>query len=194
LASFTDTLALDGSSFSYTFPAYSMTVLDLSPAALSGQAHLSGSFNSAGIVSDGSTFSSGFDGDGPALSANLPGLAVTWNGNTYALGAADSPDVVQASGQTIAPPAGRFSAPSFLAAAVNGNQPEKTFTVTYTDGTTQTFAQSPSDWVFAQGDSGESIVVTMPYRGRGDGTGDDSIYLISAEPLAPAGSPKGKSP
>src|SRR5262249_8174624 len=29
LASFTDTLVLNGSSFSYTFPAYSMTVLDL---------------------------------------------------------------------------------------------------------------------------------------------------------------------
>jgi hypothetical protein len=154
-----------------------MTVLDLSPVALSGQANLSGSFNRAGIVSDGSTFSGGFDGGGPALSANLPGVAVTWNGNTYALGAADRPDVVQAPGQTIALPASCFSALSFLAATVNGNQPEQTFTVTYGDGTTQTFTQSLSDWVFAQGYSGESIVFTMPYRGRGDGTGDDGLLF-----------------
>jgi hypothetical protein len=161
LASFTDTLALDGSSFSYAFPAYSMTVLDLSPAALSGQADLSGSFNQAGIVSDGSTISGGFDGSGPALLANLPGVAVTWNGNAYALGAADRPDVVQAPGQTIALPASRFSALPFLAATVNGNQPEQTFMVTDGDGTTQTFTQSLSDWVFAQGYSEQSIVITV---------------------------------
>jgi hypothetical protein len=151
LASFTDTLALDGSSFSYTFPAYSMTVLDLSPAA--------------------------FGAGGGAQSANRLGSAVTRNGNTYALGAADSPNIVQASGQTTALLAGRFSAPSFLAAAVNGNQPEQTFTVTYTDGTTQAFTQSLSDWAFPQGYSGESIVVTKPYQDRGDGTRDDSLLF-----------------
>jgi hypothetical protein len=151
LASFTDTLALDGSSFSYTFPAYSMTVLDLSPAAC------------------------GAGGD--ARSANRLGSAVTRNGNTYALGAADSPNVVQAPARTIALLVGRFSASRFLAAAVNGNHPEQTFTVTYTDSTTQTFTQSLSDWAFAQGYSRESIVITMPYRGRGDGTGDDSLLF-----------------
>jgi hypothetical protein len=141
----------------------------------SSQVDLSGSFNRTGIVSDGSTFTGGgFDGFGNALSANLLGGAVTWNGNTYALGAPDGLNVVQASGQTIALPAGQFAALSFLAAAVNGNQPDQTFTVTYTDGTTQTFTQSLSGWAFPQGYPGESIVVTMPYRDRGDGTTDDS--------------------
>jgi hypothetical protein len=151
LANFTDTLAVDGSSFSYPFPAYSMTVLDLSPAAC------------------------GAGGD--AWSANRLGSAATRNGNTYALGAAGSPNVVQASGQTIALLAGRFSALRFLAAAVNGNHPEPTFTVTYTDGATQTFTQSLSDWAFPQGYSGESIVVTMPYQDRGDGIRDDSLLF-----------------
>jgi hypothetical protein len=177
LANFTDTLALDGSSFTYTFPAYSMTVLDLSPAAWPGPADPSGSFNRTGIVRHGSTFFGGFDAGGDALSANRLGSAVTRNGNPYALGAADSPNVVQASSQTIALPAARFSAPSFLAAAVNGNQPEQTFTATYTGGTTQTFTQSLSDWAFPQGYSGESIVAPMPYQDRGDGTRDDSLLF-----------------
>ena len=33
LANFTTTLTVSGSSFSYTFPAYSMTVLDLGPSS-----------------------------------------------------------------------------------------------------------------------------------------------------------------
>jgi hypothetical protein len=176
LASFTDTLALDGSSFSYPFPAYSMTVLDLSPAALPGPAEVSGSFNRTGIVRDSSTFSGGSGAGGDARSANLLGSAVTQNGNTYARGAADSPNVVQASGQMIALPAGGFSALPFLAATVNGNQPVQTFTVTYSGATTPTFTQSLSDWAFAQGYSGESVVVTTPYRDRDD-TRDDSLLF-----------------
>jgi len=38
LANFTTTLALNGSSFNYTFPAYSMTVLDLAPATVAAAA------------------------------------------------------------------------------------------------------------------------------------------------------------
>jgi hypothetical protein len=142
LTSFTDTLSLQGANFSYTSPAYSMTVLDLSPAGPLVQPDLSGSFNRAGIVSDSSTFSSG---------------SVPRNGNTYALGVPDNANGVQASGPTVALPAGQFS------------------TVAYTNGTTQTFSPSLSDRASPQGYSGESIVVTMPYRDRGDATWDDSL-------------------
>jgi hypothetical protein len=154
LTSFTDTLNLNGANFSYTFPAYSMTVLDLSPATSMIQPDLSGRFNRAGMVSDGSTFSGG----GHVLPANLLG------GNA-----------VQAFGQTIALPADRFAALSSLAVAVNGIQSEQSFTVTSSDGATQTFTPSLSDRALPQGYSAESIVVTMPYRYRGDGTRDDSL-------------------
>ena len=35
---------------------------------------------------------------------------------------------------------------NLLATAVNGNQANQTFIVTYTDGTTSSFTQSVSDW------------------------------------------------
>jgi hypothetical protein len=59
-----------------------------------------------------------------------------------------------------------------LALGVNGNHLDQTFVVTYTDGTTQTFTQSISDWATPQSFLGESQVLSMPYRDRFDGTMD----------------------
>ena len=53
---------------------------------------------------------------------------------------------------------------NLLATAVNGNQPNQTFVVTYTDGTTSSFTQSLSDWFTPQNYAGESKALTMPYR------------------------------
>jgi hypothetical protein len=175
LATFTDTLALDGSSFSYAFPAYSMTVVDLSPAGFGGLTKPSGSFNRTGIVSDRSPFSGGFHAGGHARPANLPGRAATLHGNTSALGAADSANVVQASGQMIALPADQFLA--LLAAAVNSSQPEQTATVSRADSTTPTFTQPSSDWAFLSRSTGESIVANTPSRDPGDGAGDDNLLF-----------------
>jgi PA14 domain len=92
--------------------------------------NLASAFNRAGIVRDGTTFSGGgLDGDGAALSANLLGSSLSWNGQLFNLGAANANDVIQARGQTINLPAGNFSSLTFLADAVNGNQPSLTFTV-----------------------------------------------------------------
>ena len=54
------------------------------------------------------------------------------------------------SGTTIALPAGNDSTVNLLATAVNGNQVNQTFVVTYTDGTTTSFTQSLSDWYTPQ--------------------------------------------
>jgi hypothetical protein len=61
----------------------------LSSAAGTTMVPLGSSFNLAGIVNDGSTFSSsgGLDGDGSALSANLLGTSQTWNGTPFTIGA-----------------------------------------------------------------------------------------------------------
>jgi predicted alpha-1,2-mannosidase len=135
---------------------------------------LSGSYNRTGIVNDGATFSGtgGIDGDGFAVSAAVVGGSLTWNGTTFYLGAAGSSNVVSAAGQTIDVPPGNYTMLRLLALGVNGNQPNQTFTVTYTDGTTQTFTQSISDWATPQGYLGESQVLTMPYRDKYDGTTD----------------------
>ena len=142
--------------------------------------NLGSSFNLAGIVSDGSTFSStgGLDGGGVALSANLLGTSQTWNGTPFIIGAAGSSDVVSATGQTISLPAGQYASLQFLATAVNGNQANQTFTVKYSDGTTKTFTQSISDWFTPQNYAGESTAVTMPYRDMFDGTKDSRTFDV----------------
>ena len=145
--------------------------------------NLSPSFNREGIVTDGTAFGGGFDGgfdgDGYAFSANLLGSSANWKGQSFQLGAANTNNVVSATGQTIALPTGNFSTLSFLAAGVNGNQPNLTFTVHYTDGTSQTFTQSISDWYTPQNYAGESTVVSTAYRdapGGGTQSGPFNVY------------------
>jgi hypothetical protein len=141
---------------------------------------LGGSFNRDGIVSDGSTFSStgGLDGGGNALSSELLGTSQTWNGTPFAIGAAGASDVVSATGQTISLHAGQYASLQLLAAAVNGNQVNQTFTVTYSDGTTATFTRSISDWYTPRNYPGESTAVAMSYRDGSDGTTDSRPFYV----------------
>jgi RHS repeat-associated protein len=110
------------------------------------------------------------------------------NGVTFTIGPAGSADVVAASGQTIALAQGNDSTLALLATAVSGSQPNLTFTVTYTDGSTQTFTQGISDWFSPQGYTGESQAVTMAYRDLANGSTDNrTFYLYGYKfPLNPA--------
>ena len=130
---------------------------------------LSASFNRPGVVADGSTFAGGLDGGGTAYSANLLGPTVTAGGNTFTLGAAGGNDAISSAGQTVALTQGSFSALSFLGTGVGGNQAGQTFTVRYTDGSSQSFTQSLSDWYTPQGYAGESVAATTAYRDTGSG-------------------------
>jgi hypothetical protein len=125
---------------------------------------LSSFYNRAGIYSDGRTFSGGLDGGGYAYSANQIGSSENWGGVKFNLGPANTSDVVTCAGQTIPLPSGNFSTLLLLTTAVQGNQLSQTFTVTYTDNSTTTFAQNFSDWAKPQSYSGETIVAKMPYR------------------------------
>jgi hypothetical protein len=126
-------------------------------------------YNREGIVTDGSTFSGGTDGDGNAYSTNLLGPSLNFQGNAYTFGAANINDVVSAAGQTIALPLGNDILLSFLAVGVNGNQTNQTFTVTYTDGSTQQFTQSFSDWEVFQNFVGQSVASSMLYTDISNG-------------------------
>jgi predicted alpha-1,2-mannosidase len=152
------------------------TFRNVSVAAPASPLDLSANFNRTGIVDDGSIFSSmgGIDGNGFAISEALVGPSLTWNGMAFDIGPAGSDDVVSAAGQTIPVPQGSYTTFQMLALGVNGNQPNESFMVSYTDGTTQTFTQSISDWATPQSFLGESRVLTMPYRDRFDGTMDSS--------------------
>ena len=150
----------------------------LSPSAPSATpVSLASSFNRTGIVTDGSTFTGGgLDTGGTALSSNLLGSTVTAAGVNFTLGPAGSSDVVSASGQSIALPSGHFGSLKLLATAVNGNQANQSFVVTYTDGTTATIARSISDWYTPQGYAGEATAATTSYRDTSNGGRDARTF------------------
>ena len=125
---------------------------------------LSRAYNRMGITADGRDFKGGFDGGGYSLSGNLLGRELVWQGNRFPLGASGGLNVVQAAGQTIPLPEGPFSRLIFLAAAVYGNQPNQTFVVKRTDGSTRSFRRSISDWMTPQSYPGETVVSMTAYR------------------------------
>jgi hypothetical protein len=169
----------DGSSYATPSPpllsAASSPILDLSPGV-----NLSVDYNLTGIYADGADFSStgGLDGVGDALSANLLGRQLAWNGPSFSIGPAGADDVVSARGQVIPLPSGSFSQIMFLAVAVEGDQTDQTFTVNYTDGTSTQFTQSFSDWFTPQGYAGESIAAAMPYRDTYSGGEDSRVFNV----------------
>ena len=71
---------------------------------------------------------------------------------------------------------GKFASLKVLAVGVNGNQEMQTFTVTYADGTSSSFTQSPSDWASPRNFSGEAVAVEMPYRLTTDGSKDSRTF------------------
>src|SRR5439155_14224541 len=107
-----------------------------------------------------------------------------WNDTLFNLGAAGGNNIVAADGQTIRLPGGSVATLKFLATAVNGNQPDQTFVVTYTDGTTETFTQGISDWFTPQNYRGESDAVVMPYRDLSDGSTDNRTFHVYGYSLA----------
>ena len=135
---------------------------------------LSSDFDTAAIFHDGATFpaTSGVDAEGFAYSAELLGATQTWQGVQFHLGPANAPDIVTAHGQVIPLPAGRHGSLWLLGAGIEGSQTAQTFTVAYTDGTTQDLAQNLSDWFQPQSFPGEGRAVRMAYRDVANGARD----------------------
>ena len=172
-------IAVSGSSFTADLPAQSVTTF-IGTTAFASAVDLSAAFNQTGIYDDGSTFdpNGGLDGNGYAFSSSLLGNSVNWNGAAFNLGASGVNDVVQAAGQTIVLPQGQYATLAFLATAVNGSQANQTFTVSYTDGTTQTFTQGISDWGAGATFDGESVAVNTSYRNRYDGSANSGQWRL----------------
>ena len=146
------------------------------PPANSTLVNLGSVANVGAIVSDGSTFTGGVDGKGAAYSSNLLGPTQALGGTLLYFGPSNALNSV--SNKTIPLPVGTYSALRFAAAAMNGNLPLQSFVVTYSDGTTTTFAQGVSDWFTPQNYSGETKLATMPYRDNSNGTRDSRTFLI----------------
>jgi fibronectin type 3 domain-containing protein len=159
-------------------------VATITVAGSTQSVNLSGYYNRTGITNDGAAFAGGLDAAGNALSAQQLGSSVTSGGLTYALGPVGTPDSVTAYGQLITLPQGNYSQIDLLAVGVNGNQPNQTFIVTYTDGSTQTISQSISDWFAPQGYSGESVAASINHRNTARGGADNRTFHVYSYALS----------
>ena len=146
--------------------------------AVYNQVPLSSFYNINGIYTNGSTFSGGlgFDSGGNAYSENLLGTSVTWNNITYQLGPTNLPDAVRNTTIALAP--GYYASLNMLGAMVNNTTASNTFVVTYTDGTTTSFTQSLSDWVYPLNWPGETEVTCVPYRITSGGGQDGHLTCV----------------
>ena len=152
-------------------------IVVIPPSAVPVPVNMGAAFNVYGIVNDpGESDDGGLDGNGYAYSAKLLGPSISAMGVAFKLGA---PSTQNAASRTyIALPAGNFASLKLLGAAVNGNQMNQPFLVTYTDGTTSTFTQSVSDWGRPQNYPGENQAATTSYRLDDDGRRDVAPYLV----------------
>jgi hypothetical protein len=139
--------------------------------ALSNVANVDAIANTGSPVKGG-----GIDGKGNAYAEALLGSSMIWNSATFALGVAGGTDAV--SDTIITLTAGNYSRLSLLGTAVNGNQVDQSFVVTYTDGTSTTFTQSMSDWASSQGYAGESVALKMAYRIESSGAEDNRPFNL----------------
>jgi beta-glucosidase-like glycosyl hydrolase len=131
---------------------------------------LNDAFDNPGISSDTNMSAGDYDGDGRSYSAQTlaaaglgPNAKVSHDGLTFTWpneppGSADN---VVAGGQTIKLP-GSGSTLGILGAADNGTA-EGPLTVTYTDGSTQTFDLSLADWYADSPAQGTDLLATLPY-------------------------------
>jgi hypothetical protein len=145
------------------------------------QVDLSSEFDVYGIYTDGSKYSTGgLDGQGYSYSANLLTTSRVINNVLFNFGPANEPDALACSGQTISLPQGQYSDLVLLATGINGNQESQTLTVHYTDGSSQAFVQSFSDWYTPQNFPGEYEAVGMAYRNFDNGTKDKRTFSLYA--------------
>ncbi len=156
------------------------------------QVPLADSYNVDGISTVGTPFAGGFDDSGLNYPGELIGSSITWKGIPFAIGPANQKNVVSGVNgpPTVPLPAGNYGSLLMLADMVNEIQPPyntATFTITYTDGTTQPYVQKMSDWVFPRNYPGETVVSCYPYRYYINGSAEHDAacvygYTIQLDP------------
>jgi subtilase family serine protease len=153
------------------------------PATGNVTVDLSGVANVAGIAIDGTQFlTGGLDNGGRAYPASLLSGALTVAGTSFTILPASVMNTV--SSGSVSLPAGQYTTLKLLAAGVNGNQINQSFTVTYTDGTKTVIKQSLSDWFAPQNYAGETSALVVPYRDNSNGTIDGRPFQLYEYSLA----------
>ena len=174
---------------SFTLPSNRAVIL-LSASAtnlpLGAEVNLVKTYNAEGIYTDGTTFPSdgGVDAGGAAYSANLLHLSsrfgetIMVGPSQFYLAPANSRNVLYGTGQLIPLPAGEYAYLKLLGTGVQGDQTDQPVTITYTDGSTQTYKQSFSDWSALSGYNNESLAIQTAYRDYNDGSQDQQAFNI----------------
>jgi hypothetical protein len=135
---------------------------------------LASTFNNVGITNNTNTAPGNYDGNGASFSEQAltaagaaPGATVTSLGMSFTFPnvAAGTNDNTVANGQTIAL-SGAATQLGFLVSGSYGG-PSGTATVTYTDGTQQTFTLATSDWWNSSPPSGGAVAVSTPFFNYG---------------------------
>ena len=151
--------------------------------AAAGYASLAASFNDVGITADSNTAPGNYDGGGASFSETAltnagaaPGATVVSSGIAFTFPnvAAGSNDNTVAEGQTIT-----MSGSGTLGFLVSGSYgpASGTGTITYTDGSTQSYTLNAPDWFSTSPPSGGAVAVSSAYQNRQGnttyaGTGD----------------------
>ena len=177
--------------------------IGLDPAA--GYASLAASYNDVGITADSNTAPGNYDGGGASFSETAltnagaaPGATVTSSGISFTFPnvAAGSSDNTVAEGQTIT-----MSGSGTLGFLVSGSYgpASGTGTITYTDGSTQSYTLNAPDWFSTSPPSGGAVAVSSAYQNRQGnttyaGSGDifsETVTLTAGKTIASVTLPPG---
>lgn len=157
---------------------------------------LAAAFDNPGISDDTNMAAGNLDGGNASYSAQAlaagtpsltPGATVTHDGLSFTWPDAQpgTPDNVVAGGQTIAV-SGSGSTLGLLGAGDYGTA-SGTATITYTDGTTQSFELSYADWWANAPVNGDDILTTVPYLNNASGRNNHAVSVYSASVPLQAG-------
>jgi hypothetical protein len=145
------------------------------PLSAAVTVNMSPSYNVYAIGTNGvASKGGGADSKGDQFPVAEVGTEYSFYGYDFTFGPANVADAV--ANKTIAFPAGQYNGVYVLAFAVNGAQPNQTFKVSYSDGTSDIFQQGVSDWTASQNYAGEYIVFTSPYRLTATGAEQNQPY------------------
>ena len=181
--------------------------IGLDPAT--GYANLAASYNNVGITADNNTAPGNYDGNGSTFSETAltnagagPGAQLSSNGVTYTIpnAAAGTDDNTVAEGQKIdlsgsAADLGFLVSSSYGSAGGSG-------TITYTDGSTQTYSLTVPDWFSNGAPSGGAVAVNSAYLNIQGNTTDAhavdifsiNVPLTSGKTVASVTLPPGSAP
>ena len=177
--------------------------IGLDPAA--AYSSLAASYNDVGITADSDTAPGNYDGGGASFSETAltnagaaPGATITSSGTSFTFPnvAAGTDDNTVAEGQTIT-----ISGSGTLGFLVSGSYgpASGTGTVTYTDGSSQSYTLNAPDWFSTSPPSGGAVAVSSAYQNRQGNTtyaasGDifsETVALTAGKTIASVTLPPG---